>query len=89
MRVRTPDKSISLEELKHLVKKHKERGRELITEIKKLEAHYDKMNEYYEQWEEDILSISKEIDNLKVSHGVTIEQVEEYDALKDILGDLA
>lgn len=89
MRVRAPDISISLEELKLLIRKHKERGRELIVEIKKLEAHFDRMNEYYEQWEDDILAINKEIDKLKVSHGITIEQVEEYDALKDIMGDLA
>lgn len=86
--VRRPNVNITLEELRQLIQDHKEKGRELIAQIRLLESHYNKLQEYYGEWENQMNSIQNAINKLSEEEGVPIEKIEEYDALSDMLGDL-
>lgn len=88
MRTRMPDASISLEDLKKLIAVHKEEGRKLIGEMKKLQSHFEKMQEYYSEWEDDMTALEGLIDQHKEEHGLPIEKIVEYNVLDDIMGDL-
>lgn len=82
------DASITLEELKKLIAKHKEEGRKLIAEMKRLQSHFEKMQAYYSDWEDDMTTLERLVDDTKKEHGLPIEKIEEYDALDDILSDI-
>lgn len=86
MRMRKPDATINLEELKRKIQEHKDKGRELIVALKCLISHFERMQEYYSEWEDRMNAIQNEINKASEEHGVPIEQIEEYDALADMLG---
>lgn len=86
MRVRKPDATISLHELRQQIIRHKEKGRHIVAEIKKLEAHFEKMQEYYEEWEKELNSIQETITAAEKEHGIQAREVEEFDPLDDLLG---
>lgn len=79
-----------LKTLKYLVQKHREQGKKLVEGLKKLQDHAAKMEEYYTNWEFDFVAIQKAIDEAKEKHGIPqeeIEEIEEFNALDDLLGD--
>lgn len=86
MRIRQPNQCLSLAELRELIRKHKARGREIIKELKNLQAHWEKMQEYYEEWEADLNKIQDAINEASIEHKVPPQEIEEYDALEDLLG---
>ena len=88
MRIRKPDADISLTELKQIIQEHKEKGRELVAGMKILLSHAEKMEEYYSEWESRANEIQEAINNLSKEQGIPLGQIEEYDALTDMLGGL-
>lgn len=75
-RVRATE-TIDLNELREEIIKHKEEGIKII-------AHFKKMEEYYNDWQDRLYALEKKITEAEEQHGITQEQVEEYDALADI-----
>lgn len=86
MRVRAPNASISIPELKKKIREHKEGGRRLIADLESLKSHYHKMLEYYEQWESDMNKIQNSINELSSKHNIPDTEFEEYDMVEDMLG---
>lgn len=86
MRTRAPNQTMPLEELRKKVWKHKQEGREIIKKMITLQAHFEKMQEYYEEWEEKLKAIDDDIQAAAAEHGIPPQEVEEYDALDDLLG---
>ena len=68
---------LNLNEIKKRVQEAKEQGRKLI-------SHQKKMEEYYEEWETVMAQLDKDITQAAKEHGLTVEEVAEYDALSDI-----
>lgn len=89
MRTRQPNKSLSLEEIRELIHTHKEKGRKIIADLAKLHNHYTKMQEYYSEWEDELNVIQRHIDVAAEEHGIPAKEVEEYDALADVLSDIS
>ena len=85
MRVRKPDTTISLEDLKKLIRKHKEQGRNLIGEMRSLLSHAEKMQEYYSEWEDRLNQIQNSINELSTEHDVI--DVDDYDMVGEVLGE--
>lgn len=76
-----------LKTLKYLVQKHREQGQKLVEGLKNLQAHAVKMEEYYTSWELGFVVIQKAIDEAKEKYGIPQEEIEEFNALDDLLGD--
>lgn len=87
MKVREPNKSLSLKELRDVISDHKEKGRKLVAELNKIRAHAAKMEEYYSAWEDELALIHNMIVKASAEHGITQDKVEEYDALEDVFGE--
>lgn len=88
MRIRAPNQSIQLDELHNEIVKVKDKGIEVVRRLKILLSHFEKTQEYYEEWENDLNKIQEKINTASVEHKLPIAQIEEYDALTDALGDI-
>ncbi len=77
----------TLDQIKQAIRKHKERGKWIINETRILESHFTKMQEYYMEWESDMLTIQREIEKAKDKYGIPETEIEEFDALSDLLGE--
>ena len=87
MRIRKPDQSLNLAELREEVYKHKEKGRLIVADLKSLLSHYEKMQEYYEEWESELNRIQEAINQASEKHNIPKEEVEEYDILSELFGE--
>ena len=87
MRVRKPDQSLNLADLKEEIYRHKEKGRQIAADLKNLSSHYEKMQEYYEEWENQLNKIQEAINQASEEHSIPKEEVEEYDVLSDLFGE--
>lgn len=87
MRIREPNKSLTLDELRKEIEKHKEEGRKIVADIKILLSHYKKMEEYYSEWEDELNNIQNKINKASQDYGIPVKEVEEYDALSDVFGE--
>lgn len=87
MQVRKPKSSVSLDDLKIVIRKHKEEGRRIVAEMKKIISHHQKMEEIYSDWERDMVTIDKLIEEKKEEYGVTSEEIEEDDVLQEFLSE--
>lgn len=67
-------KVIDLADLRERIEKHKEDGEKII-------SHFNKMQEYYSNWEDRLLVLEKEISEAESTLGLTKEEVTEYNAL--------
>lgn len=84
---REPNKSLTLQEIREVIEKHKEKGRKIVADLQRLQGHYVKMQEYYSAWEDELDDIQKLIDEAAKANGIDPDAVEEFDALADALGD--
>lgn len=76
--IRKPKKVINLQELREEIFKIKEEGSKII-------SHYRKLEEYYDDWQDRLYKIEKQIQEAENELGLNKEEIEEYDALSDAL----
>lgn len=77
MRIKKPVKELDLQELRDEIVEIKKEGEKII-------SHFNKMQEYYSDWEDRLLKIEYAILEAEEQHGLTREEVVEYNALDDI-----
>lgn len=70
--------TVDLNSLKDKIARHKEEGEKII-------SHFNKMKEYYDDWENRLMSIEYEIVVAEEKLGLTREQITEYDATADLI----
>lgn len=80
MRGRKSNADLELADIRNKIIKHREKGLILI-------SHFNKMQEYYEQWETELNEIQEAITKISEEHGVSTKEVEQYDALADVFGE--
>ena len=76
MRLKQVKAEVDLQALKKEIAQHREEGNKLI-------SHHKKMLEYYSDWEDKLVAIDKKIEQAMSDHGLSRQEVEEYDALAD------
>jgi len=63
--------------------------REEIIKLKgegsKIINHYNKLEEYYGDWEDRLYKIEKKIQEAELTLGLDKQEIEQYDALEDAL----
>lgn len=59
-----------LDELRKAINAHKEEGRKLI-------SHFNKMQEYYSDWEDRLVEIDNAVERIKKEHGISRDEIVE------------
>jgi uncharacterized protein YydD (DUF2326 family) len=77
-RIKNQKPVIDLHAIREEIVKHVDEGKKII-------SHYNKMLEYYSDWEDRLNAIDKKIAEAEEATGLTKDEIVEYDALAEAL----
>lgn len=70
---------LDLNDLRARIIRHKEEGAKII-------SHFNKMQEYYDEWQDRLNTIQEEINSAERDYGIPPKEIQEYTLLDNILG---